>query len=220
MEIKSCMSVFKQYYMSKFSGRQLHWKLNQGYAEVRARIGNNGTKRYEMSVSTYQMCILMLFNDTNRKITYHDLLQTMQIGETELKSHLIPLCQFKILNKNPVGKEFKMEDQLKVNMQYHNNLIKVKVPVMHSKTQKSNEAAEVQEKVEDDRKYMIEATIVKIMKSRRRLSHTDLIAEATKILSTKFSPDPTVIKKRIEGLIEREYMKRCEEDRKFYQYCA
>jgi cullin 3 len=27
-EIKQCMSVFKQYYMSKFSGRQLHWKLN------------------------------------------------------------------------------------------------------------------------------------------------------------------------------------------------
>jgi cullin 3 len=144
----------------------------------------------------------------------------MQISETELKSHLIPLCQFKILQKNPQGKEFKMEDQLKVNLQYHNNLIKVKVPVMHSKIQKQTEAADVQEKVEDDRKYMIEATIVKIMKSRRRISHTDLIAEATKILSTKFNPDPTVIKKRIEGLIEREYMKRCEEDRKFYQYCA
>ena len=75
-EIKQCMSVFKQYYMSKFSGRQLHWKLNQGYAEVKARIGNNGTKRYEMSVSTYQMCILILFND-RPKITYHDLLQNM-----------------------------------------------------------------------------------------------------------------------------------------------
>ena len=132
-EIKNCMSVFKQYYMSKFSGRQLHWKLNQGYAEVRARIGNNGTKRYEMSVSTYQMCILMLFNDTNRKVTYHDLIQTMQISETELKSHLIPLCQFKILVKNPVGKDFKMEDSLKVNFSYHNNMIKIKVPVMYSK---------------------------------------------------------------------------------------
>ena len=51
-EIKQCMSVFKQYYMSKFSGRQLYWKLNQGSADVRARIGANG-KRYEMTVSTY-----------------------------------------------------------------------------------------------------------------------------------------------------------------------
>jgi cullin 3 len=173
-----------------------------------------------MSVSTYQMCILMLFNDQSRKVTYHDLIQTMQISEVELKSHLIPLCQFKILQKNPVGKEFKMEDQLKVNFSYHNNLIKIKVPVMHSKTQKSNEAAEVQEKVEEDRKHMIEATIVKVMKSRRRLSHNDLITEATKILSAKFNPDPSVIKKRIEGLIEREYLERCKEDRKFYKYLA
>ena len=90
-EIKQCMSVFKQYYMSKFSGRQLHWKLNQGYAEVRAKIGSNGTKRYEMSVSTYQMCILMMFNEQS-EVSYHDLMQNMQVTETDLKSHLIPLC--------------------------------------------------------------------------------------------------------------------------------
>lgn len=83
-QIKQCMSMFKQYYMSKFSGRQLHWKLNQGYAEIRAKIGSNG-KRYEMSVSTYQMCILMLFND-KQKVTYHELLQTMQISDQDLKS--------------------------------------------------------------------------------------------------------------------------------------
>jgi len=29
-QIKQCMSVYKQYYMSKFSGRQLYWKLNLG----------------------------------------------------------------------------------------------------------------------------------------------------------------------------------------------
>jgi len=67
---------------------------------------------------------------------------------------------------------------------------------------------------------MIEATIVKVMKSRRRLSHTDLIAESTKILSAKFNPDPTVIKKRIECLIEREYLERCKDDRRFYKYLA
>jgi len=75
-------------------------------------------------------------------------------------------------------------------------------------------------KVEDDRKHMIEATIVKVMKSRRRVTHTDLIAEASRILSGKFNPDPTVIKKRIECLIEREYLERCKEDRKCYKYLA
>jgi hypothetical protein len=52
-QIKQAMSVFKQYYMMKFNGRQLHWKLNQGHAELRAWIGQGGKKRFEVSVSTF-----------------------------------------------------------------------------------------------------------------------------------------------------------------------
>lgn len=67
---------------------------------------------------------------------------------------------------------------------------------------------------------MVEATIVKVMKTRRRLDHNSLITEATKILSQKFAPDPLMIKKRIESLIEREYMERDNEDRRYYKYIA
>lgn len=113
-----------------------------------------------------------------------------------------------------------MEDKYQVNFKYVNNSIKVKIPTMHSKSQKQIEDSDLKSKVEDDRKHMIEAIIVKVMKSRRRLSHNDLITEATKLLKTKFNPDPLVIKKRIEGLIEREYLERDKEDRKFYKYLA
>lgn len=74
--------------------------------------------------------------------------------------------------------------------------------------------------MEDDRKHIIDATVVKVMKSRKKIDHVSLIAECTKILSTKFSPDPQVIKKRIEGLIEREYMERDKDDRRNYLYIA
>ena len=56
-----------------------------------ARIGNGGTKKYEMTVSTYQMCILMLFND-RVKLNYHELLQHLNVADQDLKSQLIPLC--------------------------------------------------------------------------------------------------------------------------------
>ena len=135
-EVKQCMSVFKQYYLSKFSGRQLNWKMNQGYAELKARIGNNGTRRYEMSVSTLQMCILTMFNDS-KNVTYNDMLSNMQITDHDLKSHLIPLCKFKILDKSPKEQEFKVDDTFAVNFSYHNNSIKIKLPVISSKQQKS-----------------------------------------------------------------------------------
>jgi cullin 3 len=39
-------------------------------------------------------------------------------------------------------------------------------------------------------------------------------------LSSRFQPSPVIIKKRIEGLIEREYIKRSDADRKTYVYLA
>ena len=74
--------------------------------------------------------------------------------------------------------------------------------------------------VEEDRRHLIEAAIVRIMKARRRLSHTDLLAEATRQLSVRFQPTPMVIKKRVESLIEREYLQRDKEDSRFYNYLA
>jgi len=78
----------------------------------------------------------------------------------------------------------------------------------------------VAEKVDEDRRHMVEATIVKVMKTRRRIEHNALLTESTKILINKFNPDPTLIKKRIESLIEREYLERDPEDRRFYKYIA
>lgn len=44
--------------------------------------------------------------------------------------------------------------------------------------------------------------------------------QVTQQLRARFLPSPVVIKKRIEGLIEREYLARTPEDRKVYTYVA
>ncbi|KAG8728982.1 Cullin-3, partial [Ceratobasidium sp. 428] len=55
------------------------------------------------------------------------------------------------------------------------------------------------------------------MKDRKRMLHNDLVTEVTKQLSTRFHPVPAAIKKRIEALIEKEYLERGE-DKKSYNY--
>ncbi|KAL8600011.1 Cullin-3A [Nucella lapillus] len=58
------------------------------------------------------------------------------------------------------------------------------------------------------------------MKARKKLQHNVLVTEVTEMLKPRFLPSPVVIKKRIEGLIEREYLARSQEDRKIYTYVA
>ncbi len=75
--------------------------------------------------------------------------------------------------------------------------------------------------VEEDRKPQIEAAIVRIMKARRTLDHHSIVTEVTRSsCPQRFMPNPTVIKKRIESLIEREFIERDQTDRKLYRYLA
>lgn len=171
------------------------------------------------------MSILLLFNNSSA-VTYQQLMSATQMTDLDIKCNIIPLLQMKILLKgnpsNPQAnpKEFYHNDIYTLNPGFKHQMYKIKVPIAHAKENKSAEKADVADKVDEDRRHMVEATIVKVMKTRRKIEHNALIAEATKILSSKFNPDPSMIKKRIESLIDREYMERDNEDRRFYKYIA
>lgn len=57
-----------------------------------------------------------------------------------------------------------------------------------------------------DRQYQVDAAIVRIMKTRRVLQHSQLVSELYNQL--KFPMKPQDIKKRIESLIDRDYLER------------
>ena len=82
------------------------------------------------------------------------------------------------------------------------------------------EKHETRARVEEDRKPQIEAAIVRILKARRVLEHSNVVSEVITQLSPRFVPNPSVIKKRLESLIEREFLERDNTDRKLYRYLA
>ena len=92
-----------------------------------------------------------------------------QIPLVDLKFHLVPMIsKVNILNKVPNKKDFDMTDVFSLNNGFKNNLFKIKIPVAQAKELKTAEKNEVAEKVDEDRRHMVEATIVKVMKTRRR----------------------------------------------------
>ena len=55
-------------------------------------------------------------------------------------------------------------------------------------------------------------------RQRKQAIHGDLLLEVMNLLSSRFKPDPVMIKKRIESLMEREYLERVEGERQTYRY--
>ena len=58
------------------------------------------------------------------------------------------------------------------------------------------------------------------MKSWKWLDHNELIGEVIWLVNNQFAPSPSMIKQRIENLIEKEYIAWDPADVKFYQYVA
>lgn len=62
-------------------------------ADLKASFGD---RRHELSVNTYQMCVLMLFNDVDR-LSYREIQEVTNIPDAELKRSLQSLACAKVL---------------------------------------------------------------------------------------------------------------------------
>uniref|UniRef100_A0A061S151 Cullin 3 n=1 Tax=Tetraselmis sp. GSL018 TaxID=582737 RepID=A0A061S151_9CHLO len=218
-EVEACCEDFRKFYLQSHSGRKLAWQTNMGFADLRASFN---TKKHELNVSTYQMCILMLFNDAD-SLTYKELQEATGIPALDLKRNLQSLSLVKgknVLKKDPMTKEVNEDDVFTYNASFASKLYKVRIGTVAASKESEPEKLQTRQRVEEDRKPQIEAAIVRIMKARRVLDHNSVITEVTKQLSERFVPDPNAIKKRIEGLIEREFIERDKKDRKLYRYLA
>jgi cullin 3 len=83
----------------------------------------------------------------------------------------------RILLKEPKTKELQPTDKFIVNDSFTSKLYRVKINPITAKVESDPERQETRNKVDDDRKHVIDAAIVRIMKTRKTMTHTQLIAE-------------------------------------------
>jgi cullin 3 len=113
----------------------------------------------------------------------------------------------------------KLEDgyEFSVNDKFTSTHTKFKIQTAKA-TSGERDPAQTRQVVLEDRKHEIDAAVVRIMKARRNAHHNELVTEVITSLTSRFKPDPRDIKKRIEYLIEREFLERSDEDMKTYTY--
>ena len=178
---QAACELFQHFYLKQHTGRKLTWLTSAGSAEIRATF--NQTAKHELTVSTYMMCILVLFDDLERdaELSLVVLATQTQIPQNELKRHVVSLCtpKHRILLKKSKGKGVADDDVFKVNASFSSKLKRVRVPLVAMKEAGAlpDSSDKVPPAVEEDRRHLCEATVVRIMKARKCAKHNDLIAE-------------------------------------------
>ena len=84
----------------------------------------------------------------------------------------------------------------------------------------SQETKDLTKAVLEDRKFYLQALIVRIMKAKKSLAHKDLVNEVIQESMSNFVPTQVFIKGVIDGLIEKEYLARDDRQRDMYNYLA
>uniref|UniRef100_A0A8D8NJT0 Cullin-4A n=1 Tax=Culex pipiens TaxID=7175 RepID=A0A8D8NJT0_CULPI len=214
-ELLQYQSIFNKFYLAKHSGRKLQWQPTLGHCVLKARF-DAGPK--DLQVSLFQALVLLLFN-YSPTITFEEIKAAINIEDGELRRTLQSLAcgKARVVSKIPKGREVEDNDKFQFNNEFTNKLFRIKINQIQMK-ETTEEQKATEERVYQDRQYQIDAAIVRIMKMRKTLSHNLLISELYKQLT--FPVKPADLKKRIESLIDRDYMERDKDNQNQYNYVA
>nr|CAH7737119.1 unnamed protein product [Callosobruchus chinensis] len=207
------LKVSHGFYLNE--GRKLVWQPDLGHCIVKATF-DRGNK--ELQVSLFQTIVLLLFNEAE-KLTFAEILELTNIETDELKRTLLSLAcgKSRVLFKITKGKEIEKEDVFCVNNRFTDKLFRVKINQIQLKESVEEEQA-TEKSVLADRQFQIDAAIVRILKHRKQLNHNELISELFNVLDIPVKAYD--LKKRIELLIEREYLARDKDNPTNYTYVA
>jgi cullin 1 len=206
-EMTKCMGVFKEWHDKKHQKRKLTWMFSQGNASVR---GTFGKKSYDLQVSTLQAIALDALNE-GITLSYEELSRKLNLDDSIMKPlmHSLSCGKYKVFRKTPAGNKINTTDSFEANPKFTCNMRKIRIPMA------SLDSSLNTKRVEEDRSIAIEAAIVRIMKARKTLQHQQLLSEVLAQLAF-FNPNPRVVKKRIEALIDREYLERSADNAHVY----
>ncbi|KAJ8788833.1 hypothetical protein J1605_005129 [Eschrichtius robustus] len=206
---------FELFYSQHFSGRKLTWLHYLCTGEVKM---NYLGKPYVAMVTTYQMAVLLAFNNSET-VSYKELQDSTQMNEKELTKTIKSLLDVKMINHDSEKEDIDAESSFSLNMNFSSKRTKFKITTSMQKDT-PQEMEQTRSAVDEDRKMYLQAAIVRIMKARKVLRHNALIQEVISQSRARFNPSISMIKKCIEVLIDKQYIERSQASADEYSYVA
>ncbi|BFU26394.1 cullin family protein [Entamoeba histolytica HM-1:IMSS-B] len=196
---------FKQFYLEKFPSRRISIEPEHSLCVVSFSF-NNKTLLY---CTTIQYCILYHFHSK-----YECCIEELS-KSIENRTFLLQVCDNLVAH----GLLIKTEDTYKINNNYQPQHTVTNITKL-IKTTPQMKLLDINEDVEQKRSIQLQCSIIKIMKRERQKLISNLINEVVIEVSNSFTPTILMIKKSIEYLIQKEYLKRNENNSSMIVYLA
>ncbi|KAI1415750.1 Cullin-domain-containing protein [Hypoxylon sp. FL1857] len=209
-EIQTDIDRFTLFYKNKHEGRKLTWLWQLCKGEVKTGYCKSSKTPYTFQVSVYQMAILLMYNSKDVH-SYDDIASVTQLSTEVLDAALSILLKAKVLLMKPDGDKPGPGKTFHLNYDFKSKKIRVNLNV-GTKTEQKQEEADTNKTIEEDRQLVLQSTIVRIMKARKKMKHTQLVSECINQIKSRFVPKVGDIKKCIEILLDKEYLERLEDD--------
>ena len=247
-EVENIWAVFVAFYKNLTGGsRSLKFLRNLGNVEMTVKVNYRKEKAKVVKENMWVKCgvdimtILCLFNEYE-KLGVEDIKIATRMETKEIKTALYYLtcvkynkfCKGFFLRRvadekqeeqeeeeeKKRGKnEIKDEDQFECCLeQFETRTKKIKIESKMTVEQMDRKEKEEENQLKRQRNLVVDACIVRLMKARRKLHHSELVVSVTEQLKDKFKPQPRVIKERALHLIESDYLQRDPDDKNIYHY--
>ncbi len=156
-EIVKTYQRFQTFYFDKHSGRKLTWLWNLCKGEMRANYIKSAKIPYTFMVSTYQMAILLLFNDAD-VVTYEDAYKATALSADWLDPSLGVFVKAKVLNVSPENAKPEPGTSYTLNYGFKSKRVKVNLNIA-VKSEQKQEVEDTHKTIEEDRKLLMQVSI-------------------------------------------------------------
>jgi cullin 1 len=157
--ISKTIERFQAFYGKKHSGRKLTWLWQLSKGELRATFTKSASKvPYTFQVSTFQIAILLLFNEKD-KISYDEIAEATKLNKEILDPSISVCVKARLLLTEPEEAKPESGTVYALNYGYKSKKVKVNLNIT-VKSEQKQEAEETHKTIEEDRKLLIQVTFV------------------------------------------------------------
>ena len=200
---------FLDFYRKKNAGKTLFWHLPFCFGEIEMVL-NNSSNAIKIIGNGVHIAILKCFNKSQISLSLKEIMKMTKIEKDVINKYIK-----KLVNKNIL----KYENDVYVvnffvNKEENNKEIML---IDYDEQEEEKGIEEKEEKSIEERKFVIDAYIMKILKQKKVMKKSELISTVNEKMP--FDEKEEIINKRIDQLINNRYITKDEEDPSIIKYC-